>query len=42
MLELDGIVYTPPPPNGSNGARLHKFKKGVPLSEEAKIYTLIN
>lgn len=42
MLELDGIVYTPPPPNGSNGARLHKFKKGVPLSEEAKIYTFIN
>jgi RecA-family ATPase len=27
LLEIDKICYTPPPPNGSNGKRLHTFRK---------------
>ncbi|MBR2871443.1 MAG: AAA family ATPase [Clostridia bacterium] len=33
LLEIDNICYTPPPPNGSNGKRLHTFRR--------KDYTLI-
>lgn len=42
MLELEGIIYNPPPPHGSNGTRLHKFEKSVPPDEWAKIDAMFN
>lgn len=32
--EVDRIFHTPPPPNGSNGKRLHKFIKGYPIMDK--------
>lgn len=42
MLEVDGITYTPPNPNGSNGRREHKFHAGVPLADDYELDSYFN
>ena len=42
MLEIDGIAYTAPNPNGSNGRREHKFHAGVPLADEYDLDSVFN
>ncbi len=34
MYQVHGIDYIPPSPNGSNGKRIHKFKKGFTVDSE--------
>lgn len=34
MRDVDGIIYTAPSVNGSNGRREHKFHIGVPLADD--------